>query len=220
MTIFITNIEKHAEAKQYILDEISKIDVSNATRPVPINLDHSKVNEWYAPAIERFRQHRIANGESVTIFDPMIIWVNVYPPGTSMNSHIHPDYHFYSIHYVQKTAEHSHTQMSDNNVDWLDPEAQEGDIIFFSGNTYHRVNENTTDTFRITVGMNASSVDNTESRLNELRSARNKLLSETDWWTMTDVNSSPERLSYRQSLRDITQQYSSLQNVVWPEKPE
>lgn len=219
MTVYITNVENHTEIKNYILEQISVNDFTNEVRPVSINLDNEKINQWYGPAIERFRLHRITTEDTPTIFDPMLIWINVYPPGTSMNSHRHPDYHFYSIHYVQKTELHSHTQTSNDGINWQDPDAAEGDILFFGGDTYHQVLENTTDVYRITVGMSASSKELADLRLNELRLARNELLNQTDWWLMSDINSSQERLKYRQDLRDITLKYNSLQNVIWPIKP-
>jgi hypothetical protein len=52
-----------------------------------------------------------------------------------------------------------------------------------------------------------------------VRSTRNTLLEETDWLAMSDVTMSPEILSYRQSLRDITRQVGFPQNVIWPIKP-
>jgi len=60
-----------------------------------------------------------------------------------------------------------------------------------------------------------------ESNLNSLRNKRNQLLIESDWTQILDI---PEdiRLSwqpYRQALRDITDNYTSLEDVVWPEKP-
>jgi hypothetical protein len=216
MTTFITSIEKHNEIKQYVLDMIADIDFSKETRVVSLPLDHTKVQEWYCDAIEEFRQYQISRGEEHTIFDPQIIWINVYPTGTNMNSHTHPDYHFYSIHYLQKSINHSHTQLSDDGEIWTNPDAVEGDIIFFSGTTYHRVLENTLDTLRISIGMNASSIENTPLNLEELRKVRNQKLVDTDWWVMRDVETSEERLRYRQELRDITSKYTSLQNVVWP----
>lgn len=59
-------------------------------------------------------------------------------------------------------------------------------------------------------------------RLEELRTERNKRLSESDWSQQLDI---PEetRLAwqpYRQALRDITNTYTSLDDVVWPDKPE
>lgn len=61
-----------------------------------------------------------------------------------------------------------------------------------------------------------------EGLLNELREARNKLLAETDWTAGTDVPQEIKNkwLAYRQSLRDITQTYSSLEDAVFPPKPE
>ena len=53
-----------------------------------------------------------------------------------------------------------------------------------------------------------------------LRVERDKLLSETDWWVLPDRTPSQAQLDYRQALRDITDTYSSLEDVVWPTKPE
>jgi hypothetical protein len=216
MNPFITSVDKHNEIKQYVLDMIADINFADSDRVVPLSLDHNKIQEWYGDAIEEFRQFQIDQGKEHTIFDPQIIWINVYPTGASMNSHTHPDYHFYSIHYLQKSLDHPHTQLSDDGVTWTDPDAVEGDIIFFSGTTYHRVLENTSNMLRISIGMNASSVENTPVNLEELRKVRNQKLAETDWWVMSDVNASEEKLNYRQALRDITHKYTSLQNVVWP----
>lgn len=61
-----------------------------------------------------------------------------------------------------------------------------------------------------------------ELPLKLLREKRNNLLQETDWAAGVDV---PEVLhqkytTYRQALRDITNTYTSLSDVVWPTKPE
>lgn len=53
-----------------------------------------------------------------------------------------------------------------------------------------------------------------------LRAERNRRLSETDWWVLPDRTPTAAQLAYRQALRDITNTYSSLDDVVWPEKPE
>lgn len=55
-----------------------------------------------------------------------------------------------------------------------------------------------------------------------LREERNRLIAETDWWASTDLQAefSGARGDYRQALRDITKSYSSLDDVVWPTKPE
>lgn len=56
--------------------------------------------------------------------------------------------------------------------------------------------------------------------LRKLRDERNKLLSETDHWAMTDTaDMTTAQTDYRQALRDITNTYSSLDTVVWPTKP-
>lgn len=56
-------------------------------------------------------------------------------------------------------------------------------------------------------------------RLNNLRIERNRLLAETDWWVLPDRTPTDAQLAYRQALRDITNTYTSLDDVVWPEKP-
>ncbi len=55
--------------------------------------------------------------------------------------------------------------------------------------------------------------------LAKLRNARDELLFETDWWASSDLTMTQERRDYRQSLRDITNTYSSLETVIWPTKP-
>ena len=60
-----------------------------------------------------------------------------------------------------------------------------------------------------------------EQRLPMLREERDKRLVESDWTQGDDV---PDSIKvawqpYRQALRDITNTYSSLDDVVWPEKP-
>ena len=52
-----------------------------------------------------------------------------------------------------------------------------------------------------------------------LREERDTLLRETDWWVLPDRTSTQEQLDYRQALRDITNTYTSLDDVVWPTKP-
>ena len=55
--------------------------------------------------------------------------------------------------------------------------------------------------------------------LEELRTERNKRLAETDWWANSDLTMATEQTAYRQALRDITDTYSSLDDVVWLTKP-
>jgi len=54
-----------------------------------------------------------------------------------------------------------------------------------------------------------------------LRAERNRKIAETDWTQMEDIPQATRDAwkPYRQALRDITETYSSPENVVWPEKP-
>jgi len=52
-----------------------------------------------------------------------------------------------------------------------------------------------------------------------LRVERNNRLSETDHYGLSDQTMSSDMTTYRQALRDITDTYSNLDDVVWPEKP-
>jgi len=55
--------------------------------------------------------------------------------------------------------------------------------------------------------------------MKELRAERDKLIAATDWWASSDLTMTDAQKSYRQSLRDITEDYSSLDDVKWPTKP-
>ena len=58
--------------------------------------------------------------------------------------------------------------------------------------------------------------------INQLRTERNAKLAETDFYALSDLNLSDEMRTYRQELRDITQDLateSDVNSVVWPTKP-
>jgi hypothetical protein len=55
--------------------------------------------------------------------------------------------------------------------------------------------------------------------MEQLRDKRNQMLAETDWWASSDITMSAAQTTYRQALRDITNTYTSLDDVVWPTKP-
>lgn len=55
--------------------------------------------------------------------------------------------------------------------------------------------------------------------LSALRIERNKRLTETDWTASSDVTMTDAMTTYRQALRDITDNATSLDDVTWPEKP-
>lgn len=52
-----------------------------------------------------------------------------------------------------------------------------------------------------------------------LRAERDRLIAATDWWASSDLTMTAEQTAYRQALRDITNTYTSLDDVVWPTKP-
>ena len=66
-----------------------------------------------------------------------------------------------------------------------------------------------------------SSACHAEGLLNELRGKREQLLKESDWAGSADLpqNVKDAWWPYRQALRDITNTYKSLDEVVWPDKP-
>jgi len=61
---------------------------------------------------------------------------------------------------------------------------------------------------------------NAAEPLKRLREERNRRIAETDWWASSDLTMSAERTAYRQALRALTDSYTSLDAVVWPDKPE
>ena len=64
-----------------------------------------------------------------------------------------------------------------------------------------------------------ASIDKQES--DSVRGHRNKLLSESDWTQISDAPVDKAAwATYRQALRDITDQAGFPWNVTWPTKPE
>ena len=56
----------------------------------------------------------------------------------------------------------------------------------------------------------------------ELRSKRNRLLSDTDFYALSDVTMSSDMTTYRQALRDLPAGKDTVQKVndaTWPTKP-
>jgi|TARA_B100000073_G_scaffold320797_1_gene300788 hypothetical protein len=61
-----------------------------------------------------------------------------------------------------------------------------------------------------------------DRKILELRTKRNRLLSETDWWGASDNTMTAEQTQYRQELRDLTNGLTTVEEVnavVFPEKP-
>jgi hypothetical protein len=58
--------------------------------------------------------------------------------------------------------------------------------------------------------------------LADLRSKRNRLLAETDFWGNSDMTMSDEMTTYRQALRDLPSGKDTVAkctNATWPTKP-
>jgi hypothetical protein len=53
----------------------------------------------------------------------------------------------------------------------------------------------------------------------QARLMRNALLVETDWWATSDRTMTAEMTTYRQALRDITDQSGFPTNITWPQEP-
>jgi len=56
----------------------------------------------------------------------------------------------------------------------------------------------------------------------EVRSRRNRLLAETDFYALSDVTMSSDMTTYRQALRDITNGVDTVDKcnaITWPTKP-
>ena len=56
----------------------------------------------------------------------------------------------------------------------------------------------------------------------ELRTKRNRLLAETDWWGISDNTMTADQTKYRKDLRDLPSGLDTVdkvKNVTWPTNP-
>lgn len=83
---------------------------------------------------------------------------------------------------------------------------------FFEG-VWQLVNKDVVDSFENT---------QKEAKGAEVRAERDKLLAESDWTQLPDVNLSNKAdwTKYRQDLRDVTKQAGFPYDVVFPKKPD
>ena len=98
-------------------------------------------------------------------------------------------------------------------------------FIKITGSDSEGVAIETTDPadFGVTWDQVQTAIDNlVDEELINLRTERNRLIALTDWTQMEDIPQSTRDAwkTYRQALRDITETYTTLDTVVWPEKPE
>jgi hypothetical protein len=117
---------------------------------------------------------------------------------------------------TQILSENSGKSFSTNTIDIPEPNDDYSNVVF----PHHVTVED--GVARILTGTeldDANAADLALFRLNEVRELRNKKITETDWWANSDLTMTQAQIDYRQALRDITNTYSSLDGVVWPEKP-
>ena len=79
-----------------------------------------------------------------------------------------------------------------------------------------------TDAEEASIAVSSPTISALELALINLRSKRNYLLSETDYYALSDVTMSDDMKTYRQNLRDITEGKDTVEkceNVTWPTKP-
>lgn len=64
--------------------------------------------------------------------------------------------------------------------------------------------------------------ENYSALASDAKTKRNRLLSETDWTQMPDVTLATKTAwaTYRQALRDITEQSGYPTNIIWPTPPQ
>lgn len=79
-----------------------------------------------------------------------------------------------------------------------------------------QVNAITGEVTRVTITQPTKTA---EQKLKSLRVWRDRLLAETDTWALSDRTMTQAQTDYRQALRDITDNATSLDDVTWPTKP-
>ena len=64
----------------------------------------------------------------------------------------------------------------------------------------------------------AASQPTTDEKWVDIRSQRDALLRDCDWWASSDLTMSDAQTDYRKLLRDLPTQ-SDVDNITWPDKP-
>jgi len=65
----------------------------------------------------------------------------------------------------------------------------------------------------------ASMQPTTDEKWVRIRSKRDSLLRECDWWASSDLTMSDAQTAYRQNLRDLPASESNPDDIVFPDKP-
>jgi hypothetical protein len=85
---------------------------------------------------------------------------------------------------------------------------------------FHRTRKPYTDEITLVEFTAEEEVIADAADLAQIRSKRNQLLAETDWWGASDNTMSNAQRDYRQMLRDITKTNTIYTDVDWGTKPE
>jgi hypothetical protein len=67
--------------------------------------------------------------------------------------------------------------------------------------------------------LTAEEVAATQPTEASVRSLRDEILAQTDWWATSDRTMTQAEIDYRQALRDVPAQAGFPENVTWPTKP-
>ncbi len=59
----------------------------------------------------------------------------------------------------------------------------------------------------------------TAMKFRQIREKRDKLLTETDWWAVSDRTMTSAQTNYRQQLRDLPASNADPDQIVFPTKP-
>jgi hypothetical protein len=65
-----------------------------------------------------------------------------------------------------------------------------------------------------------ASKPSTEEKWVRIRSRRDALLRDCDWWASSDLTMSDAQTAYRKALRDLPASKSNPDEIVFPSKPE
>ena len=116
----------------------------------------------------------------------------------------------YGIYHVMPDAQPEHDPLVQTVVRDDQPHNNETAVDEDTGETY--------ETGRWVIGFTVVNKPQDQAET-AVRNQRNRLLSDTDWMALSDNTMTPEWASYRQALRDITEQAGFPYSVEWPTKP-
>lgn len=91
-------------------------------------------------------------------------------------------------------------------------------VVSIRGETAYDANGNVVSWDADAVATKQTELENA-AKLDALRTERTKRLADTDHYGLSDQTMSAAMTTYRQALRDITDNATSLDDVTWPTKP-